>query len=232
MKLAIVALIFSLMITSIFLFKKNDDSFRYVVAMYRWGWNVENLDELKDGEYVDEIMKLYEEIKSTTHGRRSKMIEYIVEKMRSYEIPPDVDPVKTANEIVDSLIESVNFFSLDLPLELLLAIIERESKFNPFATSHAYLSGEVKYPAYGLFQIWAPTFFWINDKYFSSKYNLEDLFDIDVNVRIGTAILKEIMKNVPGGSRTRNPRIRSPMLSPLSYGHKVILPSLYFNTKS
>ncbi|MFO7160202.1 MAG: lytic transglycosylase domain-containing protein [[Clostridium] cellulosi] len=70
---------------------------------------------------------------------------------------------------------------------LVYAVIKSESSFDPNAVS--------KVGAIGLMQVTPPTLEWImkksND---SSEYTASDLYDPEINIRYGTAILAELLK--------------------------------------
>ena len=70
----------------------------------------------------------------------------------------------------------------NVPIELVCAVINTESSFNPNATSHA--------KAYGIMQITEETFNWLQYKMgIEGTYSKEKLFDYDTNIKFGTYFL-------------------------------------------
>ncbi len=70
----------------------------------------------------------------------------------------------------------------NVPIELVCAVINTESSFNPNAISHA--------KAYGIMQITEETFNWLQYKMgIEGTYGKEALFNYDTNIKFGTYFL-------------------------------------------
>ncbi|MBQ6701719.1 MAG: lytic transglycosylase domain-containing protein [Clostridia bacterium] len=68
----------------------------------------------------------------------------------------------------------------NIPIEILCAIINTESSFDPNATSHA--------GAMGMMQITSDTFEWLQFRS-GEHHNTEDLYDYDTNIKYGAYFL-------------------------------------------
>lgn len=70
----------------------------------------------------------------------------------------------------------------DIPVDLLCAVINTESSFDPSARSHA--------DAYGMMQITEETFNWLQFKMgISGTYTADKLYDPEINIRFGAYFL-------------------------------------------
>lgn len=206
-----------------YLFKRKVAIYEEIVARYHMGqYQADTLKPIVSSDnYVSDVIKKYQELRNLTHksGRRDEFLsKYVGEKLElNSKIPPELDKNKLKKDIIEAVLDATlgkasKIFKIrDIDPELLVAIIERESSFNPFAFNPNGNYKIVKnnqvfvdsFPAYGLMQIWHPTFSWINRKYFGSKKKVEELFNIKTNVLFGAILLQylynsEIMAHLAG----------------------------------
>ncbi|MDI3472867.1 MAG: Transglycosylase domain [Thermotogaceae bacterium] len=211
--MAFLITVFSFLSDDYFLNKKIE-IYRKAVGIYHAGQSfldAGNAIEV-DRRYVSYVIEKYMELRKSTKGKDyKKIVEYINKKLETNRtLPPEIDKGYLANKILEAVLDATTgkvakiFRIKDLEPELVIAIIERESSFNPFAFNPNGTYQIVKdnkkivdrFPAYGLMQIWQPTFSWINDKYFNSQRKVEELFDIRTNIIFGSMLLQHIYNKI------------------------------------
>jgi len=112
----------------------------------------------------------------------------------------------------------------DLPVDLVLAVIEVESSFDPFAVSHV--------GALGLMQVMPTTGAPVARRLGIAWRGPQTLFDVDANVRIGVAYLRELMDRYASvraalaaynwGPGEIDARLRSGAVLPVRYPERVL----------
>ncbi|OYT14601.1 MAG: hypothetical protein B7C24_17400 [Bacteroidetes bacterium 4572_77] len=132
--------------------------------------------------------------KTPTIVQPTKMLANIIQRKQ-----PKLDP-KLVNEIANSIYTHATHYNL--PPELILCLIERESTFNPLSIS--------KKNCVGLMQISVK---FHKDKLKKFNIKRDQIFFIDNNIRIGCLILKEYydksksisgaLKSYVGGTETQ-----------------------------
>ena len=191
-----------------YFFNKKIAIYRNIVARYHVGQSFfESQDSVVvDQKYVTFVITKYIELKTLTRDEKYRpLLDYVFRRLKlNKTIPPEIDKSTLSKKIVDTTLDvtvgrtSKIFNIRDIDPELLLAIIERESSFNPFAFNPNGIykmmrDDEIitdRFPAYGLMQIWQPTFSWINARYFNLQKKVEELFDIKTNLLFGTILLQ------------------------------------------
>ncbi len=85
---------------------------------------------------------------------------------------------------------NANAAEYGLEPEFICAVIHAESRFNEKAVSHK--------GAYGLMQLTSPTAAWLAKEMGIDDFEQEQIFQPEINIKLGTYYLKKLLKNYKG----------------------------------